>query len=76
MLLEKFALGIIATLIATGVVGLFYLAVNVGKLDERVGVWTNVYEHRMGMFETKLDRHTEQIEELYRRRSYRVQQPQ
>ena len=44
LLLEKFALGIIATLICAGVVGLFYLAVNVEKLDERVGTWTTIYE--------------------------------
>lgn len=57
MVWEKSAFGIIATLIGSGVVGLWTLSVNVGRLEERVSAWTVLYEKRFDGMEKKFDRY-------------------
>jgi hypothetical protein len=57
---EKTAFGIIATLIATGVIGLFTLSNSVSRLDERVALWTRIYESRF-------ERLDQEFQELRRR---------
>lgn len=57
MVWEKSAFGIIATLIGSGVVGLWTLSVNVGRLEERVSTWTVLYEKRFDGMEKKFDRY-------------------
>lgn len=43
---EKVLFSAIAALIATGVIGLWTMAISLGKLEERVSVWTKIYEAR------------------------------
>ncbi len=48
---EKMAFGIIATLIAAGVIGLWQMNGNVARLEERVSSWTQIYEKRFDAME-------------------------
>ncbi len=48
---EKMAFGIIATLIAAGVIGLWQMNGNVARLEERVSSWTLIYEKRFDAME-------------------------
>lgn len=54
---EKSAFGIIASLIGSGVIGLWTLSINVGRLEERVSAWTILYEKRFDGMEKKFDRY-------------------
>lgn len=38
--------GVLITLIAAGVVGIWALSSSVSRLDERVSLWTRIYESR------------------------------
>lgn len=57
VLWEKSAFGVLATLIGSGVIGLWSLSVNVGRLEERVATWTTLYEKRFDGMERKFERY-------------------
>lgn len=42
----KFILSIVAVILAAGVLGLWQMTANVARLEERVGLWTKVFESR------------------------------
>ena len=42
----KMILAIVATLIGAGVIALWQMTSNVARLEERVGLWTRVFETR------------------------------
>lgn len=54
---EKSAFGVIATLIGSGVIGLWSLSVNVGRLEERVSAWTTLYEKRFDGMDRRFERY-------------------
>lgn len=56
----KLILTVVATLIAAGVIALWQMTANVARLEERVGLWTRV-------FETRFEDTARQVRELDRR---------
>jgi hypothetical protein len=43
---ERLVWGVITTLIGAGVIALIVMALTVSRLDERVALWTKIYETR------------------------------
>ena len=56
----KMILGVVASLMAAGVIALWQMTANVARLEERVGLWTRV-------FETRFEETSKQVRELNRR---------
>jgi hypothetical protein len=56
----KMILGIVAVLIGAGVIALWQMTANVARLEERVGLWTRV-------FETRFEDTSKNVHELDRR---------
>jgi hypothetical protein len=56
----KMVLGIVAVLIGAGVIALWQMTANVARLEERVGLWTRV-------FETRFEDTAKQVRDLDRR---------
>ena len=54
---EKAAFSIIAGLILAGVLGLWSMSINVGRLEERVAAWTVLYEKRFDGMDKKFERY-------------------
>jgi deoxyhypusine synthase len=41
---DQWILGIVAALIAAGVIGLWRMSITVGNIDTRIATWTKLYE--------------------------------
>ena len=54
---------VVVALIATGVGGLIFMAVNVGKLEERVGNWTRTFEERFVDMDKRYERRLDGLDE-------------
>jgi hypothetical protein len=44
--LEKFMVIVLSPIIAAGVIGVWTLSISVYRLDERIAVWTKLYEEK------------------------------
>lgn len=64
----KWLLGIVASLIAAGVVALWSMSGNVARLDERVALWTQVFEKRFDAAAKSVDDVTRRLDRLELRR--------
>ena len=53
---EKVAFSVIAGLILAGVLGLWSMSINVGRLEERVASWTALYEKRFDGMDKRFER--------------------
>jgi hypothetical protein len=51
----KIAFAVITTLIATGVVGVWTMSTSISRLEERVGIWTQVGNDRMNALSARVD---------------------
>lgn len=65
---EKTAFGTIASLIAAGVVGLWVMSVNMGRIDEKLAAWTLLYEKRFEGMDKRIDEKLATSTMLYEKR--------
>ncbi len=59
---ERIIYSIFTTLIAAGVIGLWTLSVNVGKLETRVALWSETFEKRFMDQEARIEKRFDALE--------------
>lgn len=52
----KVAFGVLTTLIATGVIGVWSMSITLGRLDERVAISTKIGNEKMDSISSRVDR--------------------
>lgn len=73
---ERLVWGVLTTLIGTGVIALIVMALTVSRLDERVALWTRIYETRFEGLTSETREMRQRIDRIEQRDAARGSAPQ